>query len=134
MTERISADVAIIGGGIMGASAALFLRRMGLSVVLLGRVVVLRLSSVVVLLLDVLLLLVLLVLLPLSVVLLRLSGVVVLRVSSSLLLRRAVVRLRLHRHLLAGDQVAVHRAARGNGGTNLVKAERGSQGEMKKKQ
>ena len=24
MTERISADVAIIGGGIMGASAALF--------------------------------------------------------------------------------------------------------------
>ena len=37
MTERISADVAIIGGGIMGASAALFLRRMGLSVVLLER-------------------------------------------------------------------------------------------------
>lgn len=37
MKERISADVAIIGGGIMGASAALFLRRMGLSVVLLER-------------------------------------------------------------------------------------------------
>ena len=37
MTERISADVAIVGGGIMGASAALFLRRMGLSVVLLER-------------------------------------------------------------------------------------------------
>jgi sarcosine oxidase, subunit beta len=37
MKERISADVAVIGGGIMGASAALFLRRMGLSVVLLER-------------------------------------------------------------------------------------------------
>lgn len=37
MMERISADVAIIGGGIMGASAALFLRHMGLSVVLLER-------------------------------------------------------------------------------------------------
>ena len=37
MTERISADVAIIGGGIMGASAALFLRQMGRSVVLLER-------------------------------------------------------------------------------------------------
>jgi sarcosine oxidase subunit beta len=37
MTEYISADVAIVGGGIMGASAALFLRRMGLSVVLLER-------------------------------------------------------------------------------------------------
>ena len=37
MTERIQADVAIIGGGIVGASAALFLRRMGLSVVLLER-------------------------------------------------------------------------------------------------
>lgn len=37
MTERIFSDVAIIGGGIMGASAALFLRRMGLSVVLLER-------------------------------------------------------------------------------------------------
>jgi sarcosine oxidase subunit beta len=37
MTEHISADVAIVGGGIMGASAALFLRRMGLSVVLLER-------------------------------------------------------------------------------------------------
>ncbi|MBC5767974.1 NAD(P)/FAD-dependent oxidoreductase [Ramlibacter albus] len=34
MTE---ADVAIVGGGIVGASAALFLRRMGLSVVLLER-------------------------------------------------------------------------------------------------
>ncbi|MGH6638152.1 MAG: NAD(P)/FAD-dependent oxidoreductase, partial [Polaromonas sp.] len=37
MKERISTDVAIIGGGIMGASAALFLRRAGLSVVLLER-------------------------------------------------------------------------------------------------
>ncbi|MEO8022177.1 FAD-binding oxidoreductase [Polaromonas sp.] len=37
MKERISTDVAIIGGGIMGASAALFLRRMGLSVALLER-------------------------------------------------------------------------------------------------
>lgn len=37
MKERLSADVTIIGGGIMGASAALFLRRMGLSVVLLER-------------------------------------------------------------------------------------------------
>jgi len=37
MTERIRSDVAIIGGGIVGASAALFLRRMGLSVVLLER-------------------------------------------------------------------------------------------------
>ena len=37
MTERVRSDVAIIGGGIVGASAALFLRRMGLSVVLLER-------------------------------------------------------------------------------------------------
>jgi len=41
MTERASrrldADVAIVGGGIVGSSAALFLRRMGLSVVLLER-------------------------------------------------------------------------------------------------
>ncbi len=37
MRERIATDVAIIGGGIMGASAALFLRRMGLSVVLVER-------------------------------------------------------------------------------------------------
>lgn len=37
MTEQINADVAIVGGGIMGASAALFLRQMGLSVVLLER-------------------------------------------------------------------------------------------------
>ncbi|CAM5798095.1 NAD(P)/FAD-dependent oxidoreductase [Rhizobacter fulvus] len=37
MTERLSADVAIIGGGIVGSSAALFLRRLGLSVVLLER-------------------------------------------------------------------------------------------------
>ena len=37
MTEQVSADVAIVGGGIMGASAALFLRQMGLSVVLLER-------------------------------------------------------------------------------------------------
>lgn len=41
MTERnnarLTADVAIIGGGIVGSSAALFLRRLGLSVVLLER-------------------------------------------------------------------------------------------------
>jgi sarcosine oxidase subunit beta len=37
MTERIQAEVAIIGGGIVGAAAALFLRRMGLSVALLER-------------------------------------------------------------------------------------------------
>jgi sarcosine oxidase subunit beta len=35
--ERISTEVAIIGGGIMGASAALFLRRMGIPVVVLER-------------------------------------------------------------------------------------------------
>ncbi|MEO8388589.1 FAD-binding oxidoreductase [Polaromonas sp.] len=37
MMEHVKADVAIIGGGIMGSSAALFLRRMGFSVVLLER-------------------------------------------------------------------------------------------------
>src|SRR5438445_10026806 len=37
MIEQLHADVAIIGGGIVGASAALFLRRFGLSVVLLER-------------------------------------------------------------------------------------------------
>ncbi|WP_411877890.1 NAD(P)/FAD-dependent oxidoreductase [Polaromonas sp. YR568] len=37
MIERITSDVAIVGGGIMGSSAALFLRRMGFSVVLLER-------------------------------------------------------------------------------------------------
>ena len=37
MKERLSADVTIVGGGIMGSSAALFLRRTGLSVVLLER-------------------------------------------------------------------------------------------------
>jgi sarcosine oxidase subunit beta len=37
MTEQLRADVTIIGGGIVGASAALFLRRFGLSVVLLER-------------------------------------------------------------------------------------------------
>ena len=37
MIEQVNADVAIVGGGIMGASAALFLRQMGLSVVLLER-------------------------------------------------------------------------------------------------
>jgi sarcosine oxidase subunit beta len=35
--ERISTEVTIIGGGIMGASAALFLRRMGIPVVVLER-------------------------------------------------------------------------------------------------
>jgi sarcosine oxidase, subunit beta len=35
--ESLRADVAIIGGGIVGSSAALFLRRLGLSVVLLER-------------------------------------------------------------------------------------------------
>ena len=34
---RLEADVAIVGGGIVGSSAALFLRRLGLSVVLLER-------------------------------------------------------------------------------------------------
>jgi sarcosine oxidase, subunit beta len=37
MTETLRVDVAIVGGGIVGASAALFLRRFGLSVVLLER-------------------------------------------------------------------------------------------------
>ena len=37
MTGRLQTDVAIIGGGIVGGSAALALRRMGLSVVLLER-------------------------------------------------------------------------------------------------
>src|SRR5204863_10037059 len=37
MTETLRAHVAIIGAGIGGASAALFLRRFGLSVVLLER-------------------------------------------------------------------------------------------------
>jgi sarcosine oxidase subunit beta len=37
MTERLTTDVAIIGGGIVGSSAALFLRRLGASVVLLER-------------------------------------------------------------------------------------------------
>jgi len=37
MTESLHADVSIIGGGIVGACAALFLRRHGLSVVLLER-------------------------------------------------------------------------------------------------
>lgn len=35
--EKIRADVAIVGGGIVGSSAALFLRRAGLSVVLMER-------------------------------------------------------------------------------------------------
>ena len=35
--EKLAADVAIIGGGIVGASAALALRRMGFSVTLLER-------------------------------------------------------------------------------------------------
>jgi sarcosine oxidase subunit beta len=37
MREHLSTDVAVIGGGIVGASAALFLRRMGVSVVLIER-------------------------------------------------------------------------------------------------
>lgn len=37
MTDRLQTDVAIIGGGIVGSSAALALRRMGLSVVLMER-------------------------------------------------------------------------------------------------
>ena len=37
MTERLRGDVAIVGGGIVGTSAALALRRMGLSVTLLER-------------------------------------------------------------------------------------------------
>lgn len=37
VTERITADVAIIGGGIAGAAAALALRRIGMSVLLLER-------------------------------------------------------------------------------------------------
>ena len=35
MAEQVTVDVAIVGGGIMGASAALFLRRLGYSVLLL---------------------------------------------------------------------------------------------------
>ena len=37
MKERISTEVAIIGGGIVGASAALFLRRMGIPVAIIER-------------------------------------------------------------------------------------------------
>ncbi|ROZ76084.1 FAD-binding oxidoreductase [Ramlibacter sp. WS9] len=37
MKERVTTEVAIIGGGIVGSSAALFLRRMGVPVVLLER-------------------------------------------------------------------------------------------------
>ena len=37
MKERISTEVAIVGGGIVGASAALFLRRMGIPVVIIER-------------------------------------------------------------------------------------------------
>ncbi len=37
MTERIHCDVAIVGGGIVGGSAALFLRQMGFSVTLMER-------------------------------------------------------------------------------------------------
>jgi len=37
MIEKLGTDVAIIGGGIVGSAAALFLRRFGLSVVLLER-------------------------------------------------------------------------------------------------
>ncbi len=37
MTRRLQADAAIIGGGIVGGSAALFMRRAGLSVILLDK-------------------------------------------------------------------------------------------------
>ena len=37
MTEQLASDVAIIGGGIMGSAAALFLRKRGLTVTLLER-------------------------------------------------------------------------------------------------
>jgi sarcosine oxidase subunit beta len=37
MIEKLSANVTIVGGGIVGSSAALFLRRFGLSVVLIER-------------------------------------------------------------------------------------------------
>jgi len=37
MKDRIRTDVTVIGGGIVGASAALFLRRMGIAVVLVER-------------------------------------------------------------------------------------------------
>jgi len=37
MPEQLSCDVAIVGGGIMGSATALFLRRRGLSVILLER-------------------------------------------------------------------------------------------------
>ncbi|WP_448205831.1 NAD(P)/FAD-dependent oxidoreductase [Azospirillum sp. sgz302134] len=37
MIERLDTDVAVVGGGIVGGSAALFLRRMGFGVVLLER-------------------------------------------------------------------------------------------------
>lgn len=37
MSRTLSADVAIIGGGLVGSSAALALRRSGLSVILLDK-------------------------------------------------------------------------------------------------
>ncbi len=37
MTRRLQADAVIIGGGIVGGSAALFMRRAGLSVILLDK-------------------------------------------------------------------------------------------------
>ncbi len=37
MTRRLQADAVIIGGGIVGGSAALFMRQAGLSVILLDK-------------------------------------------------------------------------------------------------
>jgi sarcosine oxidase subunit beta len=37
MSQRLQADAVIIGGGIVGGSAALFIRQAGLSVILLDK-------------------------------------------------------------------------------------------------